>query len=232
MERRSPRTRGWSWTCGRLWHGLTSGAFLYYRRTMASTTFPEPLASRIRATGPACLHLLVVSAGGLRGAARHAGVSTGTLDRWLIEPEGDEDWAGYPNPLPAFDRVVGRISDLSFLGNMASHHGMPETLRWARSRGLALSDAGWPEAVLLLAGRAARIPRTSLRRMLDGVPWPSSLHALDALAEVTEKMGWFEFVLAQDPRRMRRPVPVPALVCLLQSPEEIPVGKGEREIVE
>lgn len=181
---------------------------------------PEDLFGSV---GPQALRFLVSSVRSRDDAARIMGVGAGTVSRWVSEVSTDSKsyrtyrshrsiWAGYPSPLPAYDRVYEKLVGKTYLDFLFGRSSVPDVLSELRSGGLSLLQAGTEEEVLT-ACRSMQIPASSRRRWIC-TDWPSQWTALDRLSTEVCGRGWPEFVLSYEPERARVELPAPALAAL------------------
>lgn len=152
-------------------------------------------------------------------------VGTGTVSRWASEAERDLSdrqivrtwrsmWAGYPSPLPAYDRVYEKLRGRSFLETCFSRRDSSEVLAELREEGLSLLGAGSEEEICA-ACKHLQIPSSSRRRWMK-TSWPSQWGALDLLSLETCGVGWPELVLVYEPTRAPLQLPGPGLSALLR----------------
>lgn len=183
-------------------------------------TTPEDLFGSV---GPQALRFLVSSVRSRDDAAKIMEVGTGTVSRWMAEVSTDGKsyrtyrshrsvWAGYPSPLPAYDRVYERLVGKTYLDFLFRRSSVEEALSGLRSGGLSLLQAGTEEEVLA-ACRSMQIPSSSRRRWLC-TDWPTQWTALDRLSTEVCGKGWPEFVLSYEPGRAKVELPAPALAAL------------------
>ncbi len=185
---------------------------------------PMSVEDRFSAFGMDALQFLLRSLKTREEAARVMEVGTGTVSRWASEGPNDpflgrrspkswrSIWAGYPSPLPAYDRVFEKMRGRPFLDLLLESRPAEVVLAELREEGLSLLSAGNEEQVRE-ACRRLQIPASSVRRWLV-TTWPSKWAALDRLAREVCGKGWPEFVLSYEPDRVPIPLPPPALAEL------------------
>ena len=169
--------------------------------------------------------------GGLRAAAQVAMVSEQTLMRWVqtsISPESARTveltylnaWVGYPAPLSLLDRLSEQIvgPSCSYISLLSRQRGMRVALKYlVPGEVLPLDVFGVSRGVLIEAAFRARVPRTTLVRVLDLPILSRRLFALDGLCHASSRGTWIESLLSIDVDSGGIKTPPRALLCLVEA---------------